>query len=373
MCFKNFILKEEYRPFAEIYDLDKIKPVGQAGSLKGEDEMVRRGFEYLKEIRKKFKYTKYLSFRKLQLLSLAKKHELNHNFARFINRHELKENKRIYSLAFPNSEPTIDDVRAIFREYRKYDSSTHKKVSEMTPEEIEKRRAYKKKHQPAHNYRRNQVRQLKKFLGIPKEELSPDEKEKKEKMFIEEITKISKDPGFISYCMRLDKENYEDIIQDTLEAALNQKGTYVPKASRNDLKPAKLKTWLISIARNKSLQQFKKQTTRKDIPTSDFHDDIFMNLYQEPEYEESGSNKKASDVILKCFDELTEQLKEILELVMNGSSYKEIAKILNQKYNKNYSEDYIKNRVYTARQNLADKIHKILPSLEIYGKTGIKK
>lgn len=366
--FYNFI-SEEYRHFAEIYDIDKISPIGKAGNLKGEEEMLRRGFEYLKDLRSKFNYTKYLSFKKLQLSNLAKKHELNQNFARFINSHELKERNRIYSLAFPESEPTIQDVKAAFKEYREYDRSTHKKASDMTPDEIERRRAYKKQHQSAHNYRRNQVRQLKKFLEVI--DKKDEENKEKEKMFVEELEKISKDPGFISFCMRLDKENYKDIIQDTMEAALNQKSTYVPKASRENLKPAKLKTWIISIARNKSLQQFKKKTTRKDIPTSEFHDDVFMNLYNEPDYEDYKNN--ASDIILRCFDELNPQLKEILQLVMNGSSYKEIAEILNQKYDKNYSENYIKTRTYTARQNLADKIHKILPSLEIYGKTGIKK
>lgn len=371
--FNDFVF-EEYRPFTKSYDLGELKPIGRGGNLKGEDEMVRRGYEYLKELRSKFKYTKYLSFRKLKTIELAKKHELNYNFARIINSHELIEKKRIYSLKFPDTEPTIDDVRNMFREYREYDRSTHKKVSEMTPDEIEKRKEYRKSHLPQHLERKKQLRQLKKFLGIPNEENIKKEeisKEEKEKMFIEEITKISKDPGFKSFCLRLDPKNYDDIMQDSLEAAIKQKDTFVPKSSKEDLKPASIRTWLYSIARNKSLQSFKRTTTRKDIPTSDFNDADFYNMYQETEYEEK--DKKTSEVIEKCFDEIPASLQEMLKMAMEETSYKDIANILNDKYGKNYDEEYIKSRIYTGRKILADKIHKILPNLIIKGKTGIEK
>jgi len=334
--------------------ISDIAPVGKGGNLKGEEEMIRLGLEYIKELRLKFEDSDEISFRQLKLVKLAKEIGLNYNFAVFINKHEMNINKRVHSLKHPELEPTLDYVRNIYKEYRKYDTNIQlNRFKKFTPEERrdKKREGYEKK-----NKRRRQVWKLNKLLGIPN-----TTKEKRVNNTIEEIEKTAKDPLFINFCRRLSPNNYKDIIQDTLEVALRQKDIYVPKA--------KMSTWLIRIAKNITLAKFKKQRHSKEDLTPDFFDSDLSNIYENP-IDLDDQEEQNVEVILKCFNELPEHQKDILNLSMDGLSSEEIAEELNNKQGTNYSADYVKTKLWIARKKLAKDIHKILPDLVIRGTSG---
>ena len=345
--FYEFITENQSQP-------TDIAPVGQGGNRKGEKEMLRIGLEYIKELRLKFEESDEIPFTELKLVKLTKELGLNYNFARFINKHEMNVKNRIHSLKHPEIEPTLDYVRNIYKEYRKYDTNIQlNRFRRFTPEERLNinREGYQKK-----NERRRQVWRLNKLLGIPN-----TQKEKRISNTIIEIEKTTKDPTFINFCRRLSPNNYQDIIQDTLEVALRQKDTYIPKA--------KMITWLIRIAKNITLAKFKKIRRSKEDLTPDFYDSDLVNVYENP-IDLDDQEEQNIEVILKCFNELPEHQKDILNLSMDGLSSEEIAEELNNKQGTNYSADYVKTKIYNVRKKLANDIHKILPDLVIKGTSG---
>ena len=127
----------------------------------------------------------------------------------------------------------------------------------------------------------------------------------------------------------------EDILQETFLKAYKNLDQFEGKSN--------MYTWLYSIARNKCIDEFRKQkheSNRSSIPVEDF----------EIESDEYKTENKREDV--KLLKEAIAQLPEILRSIVvmksiDGLSYPEISEITG------VNEQTLKNRMFRARKQLA--------------------
>ena len=133
----------------------------------------------------------------------------------------------------------------------------------------------------------------------------------------------------------------EDILQETFLKAFKNLEHFEGNSS--------LYTWLYSIARNLSIDEFRKrkyEKNRSSIPVEEF----------ELESDDFASVSKKEEVLIlrKAISELPELLKSIVIMkTMDGLTYPEMAEVTG------VNEQTLKNRMFRARKSLAESLKKM--------------
>ena len=142
-----------------------------------------------------------------------------------------------------------------------------------------------------------------------------------------------------------DKMRADDVVQDVFIKLFENLNTIQNKQS--------VQFWIFKTARNEILSFFRSTKNKKLITnTIDLNDvEIENPLLLADEIE----NKELNKLILNELDLMNEDFKEVFVLKeYSGLSYKEIASSLE------IDEDLVKSRLYKARQNLINKIAKLV-------------
>lgn len=131
----------------------------------------------------------------------------------------------------------------------------------------------------------------------------------------------------------------EDLLQETFMKAYNNLDSFREDSS--------MYTWLYSIARNLAIDEFRKRKNEKLISGTPVEELEISNDDDEPD-DDTPHNIR---MMRKAMAELPEILRSVVVMkTIDGMSYPEIALITG------LNEDTIKNRMFRARKELADKL-----------------
>lgn len=133
----------------------------------------------------------------------------------------------------------------------------------------------------------------------------------------------------------LNREEAEDIVQDTLIKVWNNRGNWQQLDS--------IEAYSLTIARNLSLDRIKKMDNNNDS----LDDAKNERLDQTSTPSEKMILKDKVDIVKKLIDELPEKQRCCLQLRdIEGKAYKDIAQILN------ITEEQVKVNIFRARQTV---------------------
>jgi RNA polymerase sigma factor (sigma-70 family) len=154
--------------------------------------------------------------------------------------------------------------------------------------------------------------------------------------FDDRIVKMSDVLEYFALSLTKDKEQAQDLLQETLLKALTYKDKFTPDTN--------LKAWMHTIMRNTFINDYRKSirtrtvvTTKDDIEVLDF---IPATTFAAPD--SAISHKE----IMQFINKLGEQYRVPFIMHFNGYKYKEIADRLN------IPIGTVKSRIYLAKQSL---------------------
>jgi RNA polymerase sigma-70 factor (ECF subfamily) len=129
--------------------------------------------------------------------------------------------------------------------------------------------------------------------------------------------------------------NNQQIAEDLLMETYIQ----IWKSAKNYRGHAKVLTWIIGIARNLTMNEFRNRKIKED----DLHEDI---LFSEKQFEACRKNE-ISAILKNALNRLSLQHREVLDLLfLQGLRYEEIAVILDTPLNT------VKTRIFYAKASL---------------------
>jgi RNA polymerase sigma-70 factor (ECF subfamily) len=141
---------------------------------------------------------------------------------------------------------------------------------------------------------------------------------------------------YFALSLTKDKEQAQDLLQETLLKALTYKDKFTPDTN--------LKAWMHTIMRNTFINDYRKSirtrtvvTTKDDIEVLDF---VLATTFAAPD--SAISHKE----IMQFINKLGEQYRVPFIMHFNGYKYKEIADQLN------IPIGTVKSRIYLAKQSL---------------------
>jgi RNA polymerase sigma factor (sigma-70 family) len=140
---------------------------------------------------------------------------------------------------------------------------------------------------------------------------------------------IDLQPYLLSYAkfkLKLKPENAEEMVQDTLLAALENEDT----PSKHDPKKGELKTWVTTILINKSNTLRKRNKVIEFVPLHllDENDESLIDYLQDPELK--AIEKEAISMVQDILDSLPEVQREAyIHVIVDGLTYIETAEKLN--------------------------------------------
>ena len=154
--------------------------------------------------------------------------------------------------------------------------------------------------------------------------------------FDDRIVKMSDVLEYFALSLTKDKEQAQDLLQETLLKALTYKDKFTPDTN--------LKAWMHTIMRNTFINDYRKSirtrtvvTTKDDIEVLDF---VPATTFAAPD--SAISHKE----IMQFINKLGEQYRVPFIMHFNGYKYKEIADQLN------IPIGTVKSRIYLAKQSL---------------------
>ncbi len=154
--------------------------------------------------------------------------------------------------------------------------------------------------------------------------------------FNDRIVKMSDVLEYFALSLTKDKEQAQDLLQETLLKALTYKDKFTPDTN--------LKAWMHTIMRNTFINDYRKSirtrtvvTTKDDIEVLDF---VPATTFAAPD--SAISHKE----IMQFINKLGEQYRVPFIMHFNGYKYKEIADQLN------IPIGTVKSRIYLAKQSL---------------------
>ena len=162
----------------------------------------------------------------------------------------------------------------------------------------------------------------------------------KDKVFTKLYTKYKKTILNYSTFLCKDRELAKEITQDTFVKVYTSFGTYIKTR-------ATFKTWIYTITKNTLMDYYKKQKIR---------DKFIINnnqvLHYENDPERKIIDKERFTTLEKEINSLKPIHKDVLNLQLNGYSYKEIVNKLN------ISMDLVKTRLFRGRELLKKRLDK---------------
>lgn len=159
----------------------------------------------------------------------------------------------------------------------------------------------------------------------------------KNEALINLMTEYGDDVWNFAYFLTRRSDAADDISQDVFLSAYN--GLY---AFRGE---CSVKSWLLGIARNKSLTYLKSAFIRKVTLV----ETVFPNRQSAPSAEKVAFDRMESREVWECIMKLPRKLREVLILDYHyGLSIREIARLLL------LSEGTVKSRAFRARKRMSD-------------------
>ena len=154
--------------------------------------------------------------------------------------------------------------------------------------------------------------------------------------FDDRLLKMSTVLEYFALSLTKDKEQAQDLLQETMRKALTYKDNFTPDTN--------LKAWLHTIMRNTFINDYRKSirtrtvvTTKDDLEVLDF---VPATTFAAPD--SAISHKE----IMQFINQLSEQYRVPFIMHFNGYKYKEIAEQLN------IPIGTVKSRIYLAKQSL---------------------
>lgn len=154
--------------------------------------------------------------------------------------------------------------------------------------------------------------------------------------FNDRLLKMSDVLEYFALSLTKNKEDAEDLLQETLVKALTYQDKYTPGTN--------LKAWLHTIMKNTFINQYRKMkranmviTTKDEVEVLDF---VPATMDSTPE------SVHATKEINKLIDRLDDNIRVPFSMHLKGYKYKEIADHLN------IPIGTVKSRIYFAKQSL---------------------
>ena len=154
--------------------------------------------------------------------------------------------------------------------------------------------------------------------------------------FDDRIVKMSDVLEYFALSLTKDKEQAQDLLQETLLKALTYKDKFTPDTN--------LKAWMHTIMRNTFINDYRKSIRTRTVVTS--KDDIEVLDFVPATTFAAPDSAISHKEIMQFINKLGEQYRVPFIMHFNGYKYKEIADQLN------IPIGTVKSRIYLAKQSL---------------------
>lgn len=154
--------------------------------------------------------------------------------------------------------------------------------------------------------------------------------------FNDRIIKMSDVLEYFALSLTKDKEQAQDLLQETLLKALTYKDKFTPDTN--------LKAWLHTIMRNTFINDYRKSTRARTVVTT--KDDLEVLDFVPATTFAAPDSAISHKEIMQFINSLSEQYRVPFMMHFNGFKYKEIADELN------IPIGTVKSRIYLAKQTL---------------------
>jgi RNA polymerase sigma-70 factor (ECF subfamily) len=154
--------------------------------------------------------------------------------------------------------------------------------------------------------------------------------------FNDRLLKMSDVLEYFALSLTRNKEDAEDLLQETLVKAITYQDKYTPGTN--------LKAWLHTIMKNTFINQYRKMKRANTVITTKDEVDVLDFVPATVEY--TPENTLGAKEINKLIDRLDDNIRVPFSMHLKGYKYKEIADHLN------IPIGTVKSRIYFAKQSL---------------------
>lgn len=154
--------------------------------------------------------------------------------------------------------------------------------------------------------------------------------------FNDRLLKMSDVLEYFALSLTKNKEDAEDLLQETLVKALTYQDKYTPGTN--------LKAWLHTIMKNTFINQYRKMKRANTVITT--KDEVDVLDFVPASVEHTPESTLAAKEINKLIDRLDDNIRVPFSMHLKGYKYKEIADYLN------IPIGTVKSRIYFAKQSL---------------------
>jgi len=154
--------------------------------------------------------------------------------------------------------------------------------------------------------------------------------------FNDRLLKMSDVLEYFALSLTKNKEDAEDLLQETLVKALTYQDKYTPGTN--------LKAWLHTIMKNTFINQYRKMKRANTVITT--KDEVEVLDFVPATMDSTPESVHATKEINKLIDRLDDNIRVPFSMHLKGYKYKEIADYLN------IPIGTVKSRIYFAKQSL---------------------
>ena len=144
----------------------------------------------------------------------------------------------------------------------------------------------------------------------------------------------------LAYSFTNDTNDAKDLFQETMVKALSKFHQFTPGTN--------LKAWITTIMRNAYINQYRKTKRRRAYSLDEYETDTY-----EPTENNMSESNMVTEEIIKQLDTLRPNYKSLLEMIMEGYQYDQIADL------HQLPLGTVKSRIHLARKELSRKLARI--------------
>lgn len=145
---------------------------------------------------------------------------------------------------------------------------------------------------------------------------------------------------YFAYSLTANKEDADDLIQDTFLKAITNKDKFDPHTN--------LKAWVYTIMKNTFINKYRKETKVNTI-IDNTKDLYYLNNSNSSDFATPDSDYNHGELV-KVIDDLQDDHRIPFQMHFQGYKYKEIAEQLN------LSIGTVKSRIFFSRKKLMEKL-----------------
>lgn len=154
--------------------------------------------------------------------------------------------------------------------------------------------------------------------------------------FNDKLLKMSEVLGYFALSLTKNKEDAEDLLQETMMKAITYQDKYTPNTN--------FKAWLHTIMKNTFINSYRKKKRANTVITT--KDEVEVLEFVPASIDATPESMHATKEITKVIDSLDDNTRIPFTMHLKGYKYKEIAKHLN------IPIGTVKSRIYFAKQSL---------------------